>query len=326
VPLADRLGSFLANALFSASPSVLVYLGGGSENSRLTWLDRKGPALGSVGDAGYYTSVAISPDGKQAALTRLEYSNISIDLWLLDFARETSTRLTFGPGFSQDPVWSPDGTRLAYRAQREGGDNLFMKLTSGAQNEELLLKSPEPKIPSDWSRDGRYLLYSATNAKTHSDLWALPLEDRKPFPFLATEFNETDGHFSPDGKWIAYVSNETGRDEVWVRAFSPRAADSKNASEVTGKWLVSKGGGYAPDWLENGELTYTSPEFKLMAVAITPGPVFRSATPVELFPWPPGMTAGVPAPNGRILAAIPVRKVTQEPLTVVLNWQAALKK
>jgi hypothetical protein len=159
--------------------------------------------------------------------------------------------------------------------------------------------------------------------KTGSDVWVLPLESRKPFAILHNDFNESSGQFSPDMQWVAYVSNETGPEEVWVRAFSANGPESAS----TGRFMVSKGGGTSPRWrLEGKEIVYFRPDGKLMAVGITAGPVFHTETARELVQLANGGGPADVANDGRILQAIPLEKDTQAAFTVVLDWQAALKK
>src|SRR5262249_17228458 len=146
-----------------------------------------------------------------------------------------------------DPVWSPDGARIAYSSNAAGTFDLYEKLSNGAGPEQALLQSDLPKFCEDWSPDGRYLLYHQTHPKTQNDLWVLPLappagSERKPFPFLQTRFNESEGRFSPDGRWIAYVSDEASRRQVFVQSFPAG----------TGKWLISTSGGSEPQWRRDG--------------------------------------------------------------------------
>lgn len=252
-------------------------------------------------------------------------------MWLLDFSRGTSTRFTFGSSVATAAVWSPDGSRIIFASSREGNLDLYQKLASGARDEELLLKSSENKLPTSWSHDGRFLLYYAIDPKTKADLWVLPLNgDKKPFPFLRTEFNEQYGRFSPDGRWIAYSSDESGRDEIYVRSFSPDAAGT--ASAAGGKWLISNGGGTQPRWRGDGrELYYLAPDGKLMAVQVTTSPVFQAGVARILFQAPPTISASTPrwdvtGDGKRFLLPAPTAQSAQAPITVVLNWQAALKK
>ncbi|MBZ5636176.1 MAG: hypothetical protein LAO55_23860 [Acidobacteriia bacterium] len=267
VPVAEQLGTFLNFAFFSVSANgVLVYRTGASQAvSQLTWLDRQGKRLGSVGDPGLYTFVALSPDQMYAMVTRADG-----DLWLVDLKRNVTTRFTFGRCRSLNPVWSPDGTQIIFASDRDGGVfNLYRKLASGAKEEELLLKSPDNKLPSSWSHDGRFLLYSAQEPKTGSDVWVLPLDANgskagEPKPFLRTEFQERFARFSPDSRWIAYNSNESGRDEIYVRPFSPSLAGG--ASEG-GKWMISRGAGTGPIWLGDGKaLVYVASDFNVTAI------------------------------------------------------------
>jgi len=227
VPVAGGVGSFPnANfAMFSLSATgVLVYRGEGLVHQQLTWFDPQGTSMGTLGEPGQYSNPALSPDGKRIAVVE-NGSQGNLDIWVLDAARGTNTRLTFDPAQDVQPVWSPDGSRIAFASTRGGGFDFYQKASDGSGDDQLLLKSDENKIPTDWSRDGRFLLYNATASKTGNDLWVLPLEgDRKPIPFLRTEFAEGQGRFSPDGRWIAYVSSESGDAEVYVRPFSPNSS------------------------------------------------------------------------------------------------------
>jgi len=327
VPVAEGLNSFLANGFFSASNNgVLVHRAGGGQNSQLTWFDQQGGVVGAVGEPGYYESLALSPDNKQTVFSRLDFQTISQDLWLLDFSRGATIRFTFGAGLASNPVWSPDGSRIAFAATRDGQSSFYQKLASGAKDQEVLLNVPAAAgfpFPTSWSRDGRFLAYTAVDAKTGSDVWVLPLENRKPFPLLHTQFSESNGQFSPDMRWVAYGSNESGREEVYVRAFSPDNPESAS----TGKWIVSKGGGMTPKWRAYGkELTYVRPDGKLMSVAIAGGAAFQAANPRELIQLTTGGGPVDVAADGRVLQAIPVEKNSQVAFTVVLNWQVSLKK
>ena len=312
---------------------VLVYRSGGGELlSQAVWFDRQGKSLGTAGEASDHYGLALSPDGTRAAISLMGQASSSMDLWLLDFARGTNTRFTFGQGSNVLPVWSPDGSRIIFTSSRDGALNLYQKAASGVKDEEQLLKSSDSKYPTSWSSDGRFLLYTAVDPKTKEGLWVLPLEgDRKPMPFLRTEFNELDGRFSPDMRWVAYQSDESGNNEIYIRGFSPTSGASMDTS---GKWQVSVGGGTGPRWRRDGkELYYRAPDGKVMAVEIMARQAFQSGTPKPLFQVPliPGRTIpisiwDVTSDGSRFLLTTPATESSPSPFTVILNWTAILKK
>ena len=330
VPVAEKVGSFLDYGLFSASSNgVLVYRSAVGQNYQLTWLDRQGRLLASVAEPGGYTSMALSPDGRRVAVSRTNPENTpNWDVWLLDVGRNTSTRLTYEEVRATFPVWSADGSSVIFGSVHGDKIGLYLKLASGAGDERLLLKSTAgDKYATSYSRDGRFLLYAVENPETKSDLWVLPLQsDRKPIPFLSTEFNESSGQFSPEGHWIAYTSDESGRDEIYVRDFSSGSA--QGSWDAASKWLISKGGGTDPRWRADGkELFYVASDGKLMSVDISAKPVFEAGDPRPLFQLPPGFIGGdVTADGRRFLIGVPLEQSASVPFTVVLNWQSALKK
>src|SRR3984885_3851294 len=272
VPIAEQVGSYLDYGFFSASNNgVLVYRSDAGQVYQLTWLDRQGKVLATVAEPGRYNSMALSPDGRRVAVSRTNPENTpNWDVWLLDVGRNTSTRLTYEQVRASSPVWSADGSSVIFDSIRGGDVNLYLKMASGAGDERLLLKASEGyKYATSSSRDGRFLLYTVENPKTKSDLWVLPLQgDGNPIPFLRTGFNESSGQFSPDGHWIAYTSDESGNDEIYVREFSPGSAQGSSAA--VGKWLISKGGGTDPRWSGNSkQLFYVASDGKLMSVDIS---------------------------------------------------------
>jgi Tol biopolymer transport system component len=225
-------------------------------------------------------------------------------------------------------VWSPDGSRIAFSSEREGQLNLYQKASTGANKEDLVLKSNELKFLQDWSRDGRFLIYSQGGVTTH--LWVMPLEgDKKPVPSVQSEFAESEGRFSPDTRFVAYTSNASGKTEIYVQPF-PDASG--------GKWMVSKGGGAHPRWRRDGkELFYISADSKMTAVDVTLSPTFKAGIPKELFPAPISGGGGavnntrydVTADGQRFLInaiGAEANAGTSSPIIVVLNWQAGLKK
>jgi eukaryotic-like serine/threonine-protein kinase len=331
VTMAEQIGSYREFGFFSASTNgILVYrTGSAGGTSQLTWFDRQGKVLGTVGDPGVYISLSLSPDGTRAAISRNNPQNGVRALWLVDFSRGTSTRFTFGFSNAEYPIWSPDGNRIIFSSDDVGGYDLYQKLSDGMQDQELLLKSSETKFPESWSRDGRFLLYVRWDPKISKfSVWVLPLEgDKKPFPFLQTDFNVHECQFSPDGRWVAYTSDESGRDEIYVRMFSPNSAAA--ASDTGGKWQVSYGGGGEPRWSADGkELYYTTLDWKVMAVAVTTNPVFQAGTPKPLFQAPaqPGHDVGDYTVDGKRFLFLAPAAQGAAPFTVVLNWQDEWKK
>jgi eukaryotic-like serine/threonine-protein kinase len=207
---------------------------------------------------------------------------------------------------------------------REGAVNLYARAAGGIGGEEQILKLSWEAYPSDWSRDGRFIIYDEGNPKTKGDIWVLPLEgDRKPFPFAQTKFNEFGAVLSPDGRWLAYVSDESGRNEVYIRTFTGKPEVSASA----GKWLVSTNGGIFPRWRRDGrELFYLADDGKLMAVEIKSGANFEAGAAKLLFDTPK-FGHDVTADGQRFIVLTPVEQAQfRSPITVVLNWQAALKK
>ncbi|MCE5308556.1 MAG: hypothetical protein LLG20_13035, partial [Acidobacteriales bacterium] len=314
-------------SVFSASANgVLAYLEAGSPETALTWFDRQGKVIGTVDGPHYFQELALSPDGSRAVVFRRD--NIGEDLWLIEFERGSSTRLTTDPANESYPVWSPDGRQIAFASNRGGQFDLYRKTANVSGEEELLLKSAEAKDPVDWSHDGRFLLYTLTIG-AQTDLWVLPLGgERKPAPYLATKFNENHGRFSPDGRWVAYVSNVSGKDEVYVSPFPVfKATDTMT--------MVSNGGGRQPRWRRDGrELYYLSSDDQIMATPVTTGSSFKAGVPKPLFQAPIYTTMDAAgawnwdvAPDGqRFLINRKPEGNLSPPITVVLNWQEVLKK
>jgi Tol biopolymer transport system component len=332
VQVADFIASAPAIGYFGAfsvsQTGMLAYrAAGGASHRRLARFDRAGKEVGTLGapDENNLENPELSPDGRRVAVDRTVQGNT--DVWLIDAARGVTSRFTFDAAADAGPVWSPDGSRIVFSSDRKGSADLYQKASSGAGSEELLLESSLAKYPQDWSPDGRFLLYLQIDPKTGYDLWVLPLfGERKPFPFVNSSFDEADGQFSPDGRWVVYMSNESGRYEVYVQPFPGPG----------GKWQVSTGGGIEPRWRRDGkELFYIAPDGKLMAAPIqSAGQTLEAGTPAALFQTRivgGGLANGkqqyAVAPDGqRFLINITVDESTTSPITIVTNWIAGLRK
>jgi len=336
IPVAQGVGNDRGRSAFSVSADVLAHRSGIAGRRQLIWLDRTGKLLGPAApaDENAMTSPSLSPDGRRVALGRNVEGN-NTDVWLIDVGRNgVATRFTFDPSTDVSPLWSPDGTQVAFRSMRKGRSDLFIKPANGAGDERPLLATPQNKTPLDWSRDGRFLLYSNFDAKTQSDLWVLPLTgDRKPYSVVQSAFDETQGQFSPDGRWIAYTSNESGREQIYVRPFA----------EGGGQWEVSTEGGSQARWRPDGkELFYVSPDNRLMAVSIhvtADGHGLDADKPTGLFPTRlptsgPGLTLTgwqsrplyAVAPDGRFLMNVIADDGVPSPINVILNWEMLVKR
>ena len=325
---ADELSSSRLSILATfwiSNVGLLVYRAGGSDApSSLTWVDRQGKRIGTLGDPAAYGELALSPDGSRVAAFRRD--SIGENLWLTDVARGVSSRLTTGRANHSWPVWSADGKQILFGSNRDGAFNLYRKSAGVPGDEELVLKDESNKIPSDWSRDGRFVLFTTRN-RDREQIWVLPMGkgDRKPRKYLATESRDRNGVFSPDGRWVAYESEMSGRAEIYVSPFP----DAGSALAV----LVSKDGGSFPRWRRDGrELYYLSPDAKMMAVEISPGPPFQVSAPKALFDLldftytsDVARSWDVSADGQRFLENA-TEQHSVAPLTVVTNWQARLKR
>jgi eukaryotic-like serine/threonine-protein kinase len=331
-PIADRLadnnGGTGGHAAFSVSvTNVLAFRQSPALDLQLTWSDRSGRILGTAGEPGDYRDLALSPDGTRLAFAKLtgQVSNI----WLLDLSRNISTRFTFGSAHDTHPVWSPDGRRIVFASDRDGPfDNLYEKSADGLRDVVALLKSSHIKIPTSWSRDGRFLLFGEFSAKMRGEAWVFLTEgEKKPVPFPVAESDVRNAYLSPDGRWVAYLSYDSTPSEVCVRSFSINSAGT--VAEAGGMWQVSNGGGKEPHWSgDSRELYYESlSDRRLMAVEMTASSAFSPGKPqpIGIASLWPGRGAWVPSADGkRFLVLKP--KSGPEPYTVVLNWQASLKK
>jgi serine/threonine protein kinase/Tol biopolymer transport system component len=319
---------------FSVSATgVLAHRAGAASRRQLVWIDRTGKALGAIGspDEVPISFPDLAPDGRRVAITRTIPGNP--DLWLVEADGGTATRFTFNPAIDAAPLWSPDGSRIVFRSFRTGVYDLFEKPVNGVAEEQPLLLTSQAKAPLDWSRDGRFLLYSLQDAKTGTDLWVLPMTgERKPFAVLQENFDQIEGQFSPDGRWLAYASNESGRDEIYIRTFP----------ETGGKWQISVAGGLQPRWRRDGlELFYVAPDNRLMAVPIRIAPdthALEPGAPVALFSTRLAtgafiVTSGFQAraqyavaADGRFLMNVSADEGVTSPITIVQNWMAGLSR
>ena len=338
-PIAERLesGVYAGVVAFSISDRGALAYGAGAANGsrlRLTWVDRRGTQIGTVGPIGNYRGPALAPDGKRLAVKRreaqggLDYG----DTWIMDVQRDATSRFTFNAAeLNSSPVWSRDGARIVYAALRGAKWGLYAKPANGAGSEERLIESDAAVVATSWSPDGRYLVYSAVGEKTATDIWLLPLfGERKPIPLVMTPFNDNRGEVSPDGKWLAYDSNESGQSQIYVRPFPSGGS----------KWQISTGGrpGFYPRWRGDGrELFYMEGAAAgmgtLMAVELNAsGSALDVGTSAALFDSPfanlggeriPSHAYTVSADGQRFLIPRPAASVTQvpfAPIAVALNW------
>jgi serine/threonine-protein kinase len=290
---------------------------------QLSWFDRSGASQGTLGKPGYFQWPAISPDGKTVAVDRgdPQQQGGPMDIWLYDLARGgADSRFTFGPLANQMPVWSPDGSHIAFNASRDGRTQPYRRATGGTGQDEALDKAAGAVRVVDWSRDGRYVFEQRPNdPKTRVDIWVLPLtgDKKEPFKYLDTEFNEEYAKLSPDGRWLAYTSDESKRREIYVQTFPMKG----------GKWQISTGGGEKPVWSRDGkELYFISADQKMMAATILGGAQFASV-PKALFDVRTVTSAWFDvSKEGRFLIPTLVEQAATVPMTVVVNWQAGLKK
>jgi serine/threonine protein kinase len=348
-PVAERVSRGQSNGhnLYSVSGNgILIFqAGGGGAEIQHVWFDRSGKDIGTVGTlVRSRNSIALSPDGKRVVVERAENQGPS-DLWITDMERSGSeTRLTFDASVNVSPVWSPDGSKVAFGSNRKAGNlTLYQRASNGTGQDERLFESKDVNVPTDWSRDGRFLVFASTSVdgKTREDLWALPVTggatpgkqgDKKPILLLRTDYAETQGQLSPDSRWLAYTSNESGTFQVYVQPFAPGWD-----TPITGKWQISTTGGTQPRWRGDGkELFYLATDRKLMTVDVkataqsfdrgTPQALFDSRSsvgPLSNLNW-----GYVPSADGKrfLMPVLPGALGATPPLTVVVNWLAGVKK
>ena len=337
VPIAEQLGFGLNGQAFSVSENGnLTYRTGvGLANLQLNWVDSTGKLIQSIATpGGYYLGPDLAPDEKRIAIHRHE--GAGGDVWIVEASTGKTSRFTFDASQENaSPIWSPDGSHIAFGSRRNEKWGIYQKLSNGAGSEELLFESEVVKMPMSWSADGKWILYMTIDAKTGQDIWALSLSgDRKAFPILQTPFYEGHPQFSPDGKWFAYESNETGRSEIYIQSFPPGA----------GKWQISSNGGWFARWSWDGKKLFYMDALnsgKIVSIGISAaGSTLESSVPMPLFDseyvnTPAGHSGNwnsfaVSSDSQRFLIPRPEANLnnalTSTPITVVLNWTEALRK
>jgi eukaryotic-like serine/threonine-protein kinase len=310
--------------VFAASNDglLIVQSGSGIALSQPRWFDRKGNDVGSAAEPDVYNNVSLAPDGRWLTFDKTDMSSLTTDVWTHDLQRQTLKRVTFEPAYNVVPIWSPNAARLAFASNRGlVNQNLYMKNSDGSQEEKNIVRvEVDDMFPSDWSPDGKYILYTRDR-----DLWFATLPELKTSQFLKATSALRNGQFSPNGKWVAYASNETGKWQVYVTCFP----------EARGRWQVSTGGGQEPRWSGNGkELFFLSPDNKIMAATVTTGANFDVGTPAVLFQATPRQpfslfdlfSYDVSRDGQRFLIITQAKATETSPLSVILNWPAKLNK
>jgi eukaryotic-like serine/threonine-protein kinase len=331
-PIAARVGTVQGGSLsyrrrnFTASANGLLVYDPHTDRQRsqMLWVDRHGKALQTLTQLDNVSVPSLSPDESRIVVARKDLATNNNDLWLTDALGDNPVKFTFDLGSDLLGLWSPDSQCIVWTSTRNGSFDLYEKEVSSKGQDTLLLRSELPKFPLDWSRDGRYLLYRQIGPQTNHDIFVLPTSgDRKPFPYLQTPAMENGGAFSPDGRWIAYASDESGRVEVYVESFPTHS----------GKRQISPAGGAGPRWRADGkELYYYSPDGRLMAVSVTgDGRTLTTGTAAALFAFRPAGAIAVPSyavtRNGeRFLLSAIVETDAKAALSVVENWTEGIKR
>jgi len=321
VPVLTEVQFFprISEAVFAASTAGLLVAQRNADSgaSQLLWFDRKGQQIGVALNPGIYGNIMLAPNGRTVASDTTDLASQNTDIWTYDLETRSAKRLTFDPAIDSLPVWSPDGSRTVFASNRELKFDLYLKDTNGAQEEKVIPQDGPDRFPTDWSRDGKYVLYGRG-----PDLWFLTFPELRATQFLKAASTLKTGRFSPDGKWVAYSSNESGRWEIYVTSFP----------EAHGKWQVSNTGGDQPRWRGDGkELFYLSTDSKIMAVPVKTGSNFDAGTPTALFQANPREMVATSelfsydvSNDGQKFLVNASLKTAMTPMSVVLNWSAKL--
>jgi len=313
----------IAKAVFAATDAGLLVAQKSGETgvSQLLWFDRKGQQVGAAtkqGAPALYGNVFLAPNGKSLAADTTDPTSQNTDIWTYDLRNGSSKRLTFDPSIDTMPVWNPDSTQLVFASNRNLKFELYLKDANGAQDEKPMAQDGADRFPTDWSRDGKYVLY-----EQGADLWFVTLPEQKSSLFLKAPSSMKIGRFSPDGKWVAYASNESGRWEIYVTSFP----------QAHGKWQISNGGGDQPKWRGDGrELFYLSPEGKVMAASVTTGANFDAGAPSALFQanaregvaTSEQVSYDIDKEGQKFLINTQLKQGDTLSMSVVLNWPAKL--
>jgi Tol biopolymer transport system component len=332
VTVTEQVAGVLGAALghFSASENgTLVYRAMSGNSRQLTWYDRKGDVIGRPGEPAPFGTMKVSPDGSRAVVVQNDPRQPgNSDLWIVDLSSGASTRFTFDPGFDGQPVWSPDGKYIAWQSIRNDTMGLYRKASDGSGVDELLAAPKGVNNLTDWTQNG-HLIFTM-----NGDVYAMPVEpdragNRTPIPVIQSPGNERGAYVSPDNRWVAYMSSETGRDEIYVQPFSVGGV------KTSGKWMVSRGTRGMARWRgDSRELMFLNAEGEVVTVGVAQGPAFQASAPTPVFQLPlellsnanPGTMADATRDGQRLLLVMPVEESAQRGLAVVLNWQAGLRR
>ena len=303
---------------------MLIYVGGAqSAIGQFTWVDRTGRALGTLGQPALIASPSLSPDASRVAIEITQ--DATSDIWVGDVTRGLMARATFDPASDSNAVWSPRGDRIAFASERgsRGFSDIYMRPASGAGGDELVLSTVKAKFPFAWTPDGSAILYLEVATKG-TELWGVPVVgEHKPFAYVQNGFNLNNPQLSPDGRWVAYASNESGRNEIYVQSYPA----------PTAKAQVSLEGGNQPRWRRDmKELFYMAADRRLMAVPVTAGAALQPGPATVLFethlldsPLTAASQYDV-APDGQRFLMAVTKQTAEVPVTVVLNWPSSLKR
>jgi hypothetical protein len=316
-------GDFLGFGDFSVSSAGTLVFDAFRFLTRLEWIDRGGKQSGVFGDAAAHFNPRISPDGSRIAFEVYESGTNTTQIWVGDVSRGVQTRLTSGPGSNAGPLWSPDGSRIAFQTDRKHQADIYIRTVSGTAGEEAITDEDGQRIPNDWSKDGRFIVYLDREAAGSRlmQLSVMPVTGaHKPFTLLPRVPNDfgPSVRIAPDGRWVTYVLDESGRREVYVVSFP----------DGQGKVQISNAGGINPKWTRGGrELLYASFDGRVMSVEIDASRGLHAGTPRPLFQLPEGASGwDVSADGERFLVNVPVVKSSSVPLSFVVNWAAGLRK
>ena len=309
----------ISRAVFAAANTDLLVAqkAGDTGASQLLWFNRQGQEIGIGLKPGIYGNIILARNGKAVASDTTDPVSQNTDIWTYDLETQSAKRLTFDPAIDSVPIWNPDGTRMVFSSNRGVTFDLYLKDTNGAQEEKNIPQDGPDRFPSDWSRDGKYVIY-----ERGADLWLLAIPELRATQFLKASSTLKNGQFSPDGKWVAYSSNESGRWEVYVTSFP----------EAHGKWQVSNAGGDQPRWRNDGkELFYLAPDSKMMALPVKTGTNFDAGTPTALFQANPRELVATSeqfsydvSQDGQKFLINTQLKTGMAPMSVVLNWSEKL--